>query len=66
MTIEAQAAFLTKTQNAIKAAKTTAELKNISGALDGHEFMALPEGVQADLMHQYASREWTLKGAFTL
>lgn len=66
--LDAQEAFFTQVQKLLRDAankQDTAALSRAAGMIDGIEFLALPEGVQTDLLHQYSGALFKTTGAMS-
>lgn len=68
--LDAQAAFLTKAQETLRQARDEGGsplgqkmLRTGAGMIDGHEFMALPEAAQEDLLALYAQAMTRVSGS---
>lgn len=60
--LKASADFFTATQQALRAATTTADLEVAAKAMDGAEFMALPPAARDDLAALYTEKFFKITG----
>ncbi len=54
--LDDDADWFTFAQRRIRAVKNDSQLKDCAGLLDSHQFMALPEHCQQDLLEQYVTK----------